>query len=1103
MAIIENLSLANTFGQWVNKTNDIVDTINVLYEGDFTKPTGTLYLNEPSTALSVSNNSLFNGLVEIGPSGSLVAHGIGEIQQTLYLTNVNPAGDNKVLVANGIVSLTGVNHALQVSNNATINGTLNVDNIYANTITVSAFNSPYLNAAFAQANSAASFANGSFVTANSGASFANGAFLTSNNSFNVANASFSQANNAFNIANVAYIQANNGSSFANSAFTKANTTNDLAYIVYAFANTGYTQANNAASFANSAYTKANTTNDLSYIVYGFANTGYTQANNAASFANGAFTKANTALSTAWNANLAFNHANSVYDFANTGYTQANDAASFANSAFTKANTTNDLAYIIYAYANTAYTKANNAASFANGAFTTANAALPKVGGTLTGDITGANASFQNISASGNFTINGTTVYNSDTFTLNSATVINQNGTFSNYRPSGTSNAAIRWTESILSWGIRDVNNTDSSTSYANVVTSNLTSSTARAGIVQLTDSISSTSTTTAATPNAVKTSYDLAISGYAFANTGYTQANNAASFANGAFTKANSAGSFANGAFTASNSAASFANSAYAFANTLASTSGSFDRANSAYNHANSAYGQANSAASFANGAFTAANTKFNAAGGTISGDVSVTGNLTVNGTTTYIYSKTVDINDSLIHLANNNTSGDTLDIGFYGTYNTGGFNRYSGLFRKAADKYYLVQGLTNDPSQNTVTFTSLNRSTLDTNITGGTVSGLSAAIPVADGGSGTTTSTGTGSLVLHSGPELISPNMSGMPMAPTAAAGNNSTMVATTAFVQTAIVSSSSFANGAFVTANSAASFANGAFTEANTAHSAAQSGASFANGAFTQANTAQLTATSGASFANGAFTQANNTTGVDNTQNTNISSAQSYANGAFTRANSAYNYANSAIFSATAGTGLSSNVASGTGNISLSLATTAVAAGTYGGASQIPVVTIDTYGRATYAANVTFSGGATITDDTTTDATRYPLFASSTSGTLSTVYTSSTELTYNPSTGTLSAVIFTSLSDRNVKDNIQVVTNALDTIKQLEGVSFSWKENGNKSYGVIAQDVEQVLPDVVQTNDAGLKTVDYQSLSAFLIESIKELKTEIDTLKELLYNK
>ena len=93
---------------------------------------------------------------------------------------------------------------------------------------------------------------------------------------------------------------------------------------------------------------------------------------------------------------------------------------------------------------------------------------------------------------------------------------------------------------------------------------------------------------------------------------------------------------------------------------------------------------------------------------------------------------------------------------------------------------------------------------------------------------------------------------------------------------------------------------------------------------------------------------------------------------------------------------------------------------------------------------------------------------------------------------------MIFTSLSDRSVKDNIQVVPNALDTIKQLEGVSFNWKQNGNKSYGVIAQDIEQVLPDVVQTNDLGLKTVDYQALSAFLIESIKQLSSEIEELKK-----
>jgi len=1027
MAVIENLSLANTFGEWVNITNDVVDSVNDLYESNFTKTSGTLFLNNPTTGLSVSNNSLFNGLIEIGTTGSIVSWGLIEGKDSLVLSNTTP--NKVVLTANGIVDLIGPNSSLRVSNNAIIYGQLNVDSVVANTITVSVLKNAFVNASFSAANSAASFANG--------------AFLTSNNAFNVANAAFAQANNAFNVSNVVFNTANSAASFANGAFSLANTTNDLAYIVYAYANTGYTQANNAASFANGAFG---------------------QANSAASFANGAFGQANSAAS-----------------FANGAFGQANSAASFANGAFTKANTTNDLAYLIYAYANTGYAQANSAASFANGAFAIANLAFPSAGGTLTGDITGANATFQNISASGNFTIDGATVYNSNTFTLNSDQTVNANGTFSTHRPQAvggvTANASIRWNDSAFnrSWQIRDVLNADSSTAYANIVTSNLTSSTTQAGIVQLTDSVVSTSTTTAATARVVKVAYDQANSAYAFAN---TLASTSGSFdrANSAYAQANSAASFANGAFARANSAASFANGAFV---------------------------TANSAASFANGAFSLANTKYNASGGTISGDVSVTGNLTVNGTTTYIYSKTVDINDSLIHLANNNTSSDVVDIGFYGTYNTGGFNRYTGLFRKAADKYYLVQALTTDPSQNTVTFTNLNRSTLDANFTGGTVSGLSSAIAVVDGGTGTTTSTGTGSVVLHTGPELISPSISGMPTAPTAPAGNNSTMVATTAFVNTAVTfaattanSAASFANGAFARANSgydqansAASFANGAFVTANSA-------ASFANGAFARANSSYNQANSAASFANGAFVTANSAASFANGAFVTANSAASFANGAFARANSAYAYANSAIYSATANNGqLTAN--SSTGNIVFGLATTTVASSTYGGATQIPVVTIDSFGRATYAANVAITPTTTISTQSD-NATYYPLFTQITSGPLSTANVNSSNFSFNPSTGTVTSTLFTATSDRNLKENILRIENAVDTVNQLSGVSFNWKENGNKSYGVIAQDVESVLPDVVTTNSEGVKSVNYQALTAFLIESIKQLSSEIEELKK-----
>lgn len=539
MALIQNLSLANTFGQWVNKTNDIVDTINVLYASDFTKPTGTLYLTEPTTGLSVSNNSLFGGLTEIAASGSLVVHGLAEVQQQLALTNLNPNIDNLVLSANG-------------------------------------------------------------------------------------NATF------------------------------------------------------------------------------------------------------------------------------------------------------------------------------------------------TGNVTALNGSFTNITTTGNFTVSGSTIYNTDTFTLNAASLTNQNGYLSSNRPTGSANATIRWNESKLSWSIRDVNNSDSANAYANVITSNVVSSTTQAGIVQLTDSISSTSTTTAATPASVRTTY----------NSTFQQANNAFNVANAAFGQANNSFNVANVIF-------GYANSAYQYANTIGASgaasafsqaNNAFDRANSSYDYANTGYAQANSAALFANGAFT---------------------------------------------------------------------------------------------------------------------------------------------------------------------------------------------------------------------------------------------------------------------------------------KANSAYDYSYSSIFSVTANTsgGLIANGTQGsaqTGNVLISIQATDVVAGTYGGTTHIPVYTVGSDGRITYSSNVTVASGATLSDDTVTDATRYPVYADTTTGTYITAYTSSTNYTYNPSTGTLSAVIFTSLSDRSVKDNIEVVPNALDTIKQLEGVSFNWKQNGNKSYGVIAQDIEQVLPDVVQTNDNGLKTVDYQALSAFLIESIKQLSSEIEELKK-----
>jgi hypothetical protein len=146
-----------------------------------------------------------------------------------------------------------------------------------------------------------------------------------------------------------------------------------------------------------------------------------------------------------------------------------------------------------------------------------------------------------------------------------------------------------------------------------------------------------------------------------------------------------------------------------------------------------------------------------------------------------------------------------------------------------------------------------------------------------------------------------------------------------------------------------------------------------------------------------------------------------------------------------------------------------------------------------------VTSETNIQIEDDVTTDDTRYVLFSEETSGNTSVIYTSSTNLIYNPSTGTISATNFNSLSDVAFKENIETLTNSLDIIDKINAVSFDWKNGGKKSYGVIAQEIEKILPDVVQTQN-GIKSVSYNSLIALLIQAMKEQQKQIRDLFEII---
>ena len=141
----------------------------------------------------------------------------------------------------------------------------------------------------------------------------------------------------------------------------------------------------------------------------------------------------------------------------------------------------------------------------------------------------------------------------------------------------------------------------------------------------------------------------------------------------------------------------------------------------------------------------------------------------------------------------------------------------------------------------------------------------------------------------------------------------------------------------------------------------------------------------------------------------------------------------------------------------------------------------------------------GSSVSNDTTSTSTFYPIFSDVTSGS-ATTKVSSTKLTFTPSTGNLEATQFTSLSDRSKKTNIRPIQNALDITKQLDGVRFDWIDNDKESIGVIAQDVEKILPELVETSDDGTKSVAYQNMVAVLIEAVKEQQKQIDRQQELI---
>jgi hypothetical protein len=294
----------------------------------------------------------------------------------------------------------------------------------------------------------------------------------------------------------------------------------------------------------------------------------------------------------------------------------------------------------------------------------------------------------------------------------------------------------------------------------------------------------------------------------------------------------------ANATSTGATSAGSYANSAYSTANTAATNATTADQ-------------RAVTSGAYANSAFAAANAKFSASGGTISGDVVVTGNLSVSGNVFQVDATNLSVEDNMIYLNANNTVANP-DLGFAGNYNDGAYH-HAGMFRDATDgiwKFFYNY----DPEPDASPYIDTGHATFRiANLTANLITDV-ATIRGYDP-------------INHTNVAYTHANAA-------FTAANNSTDT----WVRSAANAASSYANSAYLAANASVNFiaigtANSAGVYANAAYGVANSASSYANGAFTQANSAFNNGTSASSYANGAFSAAN--------------AASSYANSAYAKAN------------------------------------------------------------------------------------------------------------------------------------------------------------------------------------------------------------------------
>jgi hypothetical protein len=525
----------------------------------------------------------------------------------------------------------------------------NVTGTYANNAYAHA-NSSYLhaNAAYQSQNVTGTYANNAYAHANSGYIHANLAYTHANAAYESQNVTGTYANNAYLHANASYQSQNVTGTYANNAYLHANSG-------FIHANAAYNQANSGYAHANAAYQSQNVTGTYANNAYLHANSAYESQNVTGTYANNAYLHANAAYQsqnvTGTYANNAYLHANSAYAAQNVTGTYANNAYLHANAAFEAQNITGSYANSAYVRANnslnanvgglvTGNVTVQGDLSITGNVFVLGNTFSIDAGSLVANDTL-------LILGQGNFAadlldIGISSHYNDGT---NAHTgLVRDAGTkewhlFKGYTPEINSNNNIVISDPSF---VIDTLNANLHSGYV-LVRGTEIGYYANAAFLQANSAYAAQNVTGTYANNAydqansaasyANGAFVQANSAYAaqnvtgtYANNAYDQANSAASYANGAFVKANSAyaaqnvtGTYANNAYLHANGAYIHANSAYDTINSLSAIANTTnttivavsDHANAAFLQANSAYAAQNVTGTYANNAYLHANASF------------------------------------------------------------------------------------------------------------------------------------------------------------------------------------------------------------------------------------------------------------------------------------------------------------------------------------------------------------------------------------------------------------------------------------------------------------------------------------------------------------